>query len=132
MRFLAAILVSLCLLGCGGGGGSDLPSPYAGAWAGVVGVADGGAGGSGGEPSSVVLTVDGKGRVSGTWSDSLGSGSLTGKVEAGGRATLTIAMGSEAATGQGVTVIAQDGHWTGSLQVVDQPGVSLAFDVARQ
>lgn len=134
MRYLsslAAILVFLCLSGCGGGGGSDLPSPYAGAWSGVMAVADGGGAGSGDGPSQVVMTVDSKGRVSGTWSDSVGSGSLAGSVTNGGTATLTVAMGEESATGKGVTAVGQDGHWTGSLQVTDQAGVSINFEVAR-
>ena len=131
LSFAAIILVLFCLAGCGGGGGS-VPSPYAGSWSGLMGVASGGGSGTGGSPSQASLTVDSKGRINGTWADSVGSGALTGRVNNDGAASMIVSMGAETATGQGVTTIAQDGHWAGNLVVSDPAGASITFDLSRQ
>jgi hypothetical protein len=83
-------------------------------------------------PSSVSMTVNGEGRITGNWSDSTGSGSLTGTVRAGGDATLTVSAGDVYYVGNGVTAIGQDGTWTGSLPLQGEPGMALTFQVVRQ
>jgi hypothetical protein len=80
---LAAIVVALvALAGCGSGGGSAIPSPFAGAWAGVMGAAAGDV--DSGMPTTVSLSVDRKGHLTGTWTDAGSSGSLLGEVSNGG------------------------------------------------
>jgi hypothetical protein len=128
ITFIAAILVSLCLVGCGGGGGG-VASPFAGAWSGTADIA---AGQPSSVPSSITMNVNREGRITGTWSDGSGSGSVSGNVRASGDATLVVAMGDTSATGGGVTTIGQDGAWTGSLPVQGEPGAVLTFRVSRQ
>jgi hypothetical protein len=90
---LAAIIVALvALAGCGSGGGLSTPSPFAGEWGGVMGAAAGGV--DSGMPTSVSLSVDRKGHLTGTWTDAGSSGLLSGEVNNSGTLTLSVASPS--------------------------------------
>jgi hypothetical protein len=137
---LAAMIagaLALMATGCGGGGGgSSLPSPYAGSWAGVADVVDGSGTGSS-QPSNITLSVDAKGHVNGTWTDPGGSGTITGTVSNGGTATVNILYPGNPAdtiTGHGVTNIATNGQWQGTLPVstTGMDGTSLTFQATKQ
>lgn len=141
MKYFAALVlaVSVLLTGCGGGGGSTPASPFAGSWAGVMGFTDasGGGGGAAGTPSDILLSVDSKGHLAGSWTDAGGGGALSGSVTNGGTMTLNVQYpGSPPSVTftKGITNIASDGTWQGTLPDVgaDSVGQSAVFQVARQ
>lgn len=136
MKYFAVVIlaVSVLLAGCGGGGSSAPPSPFAGAWAGVLGVA---APGDPGMPTAIQLSVDRKGHLSGTWSDDGGSGPVTGVVSAGGTMTFSLGFAGPPAvtiTGQGASSVAPDGSWSGALPDTDpvNAGMAVNFRATRQ
>jgi hypothetical protein len=127
MLFFAPILGVLLIAGCGGGGGSSLPSPFAGSWT----------DGQGGN-----VNVDSKGHIVGgspttlsdgtsgniTWQGAVGNdGALSGSV------TLTTATQTASLAISGGSNLGTDGHWHGTLVMTGNGKTASApFDFTRQ
>ena len=137
LLFFTLLLGVLSLAGCGGGGGTSIPSPFAGSWGGTLAIT-GVSLTNGPASTNIVLSVDTKGTVTGTWADppntDNGSGALQGSVSNDGTLTLTLLTSANTgAIGKGVTNIAQSGPWQGSLIIQNgsDAGGSMVFSVSR-
>jgi hypothetical protein len=135
MRKLASIALLLALLAGCGGGGSSVPSPFAGSWAGTLALADGS--GPDPNPAAVQLAVNSQGRVTGTWTDPTASGSLFGSVSRGGGLTLAVAYPGPppvSISGSGNSTLSGSGAWQGTLPALgeENAGMSFTLEVNRQ
>lgn len=132
MKRYAPVLAFLFLLltGCGGGGSS--PSPYRGAWEGMVETRD--AAGQSLGFGFIAVAVDERGRVTGEWADNGGSGALSGSVSREGVLRLvTHYAEGDTITEQGSTSLNGTG-WQGTLAAQDPElaGHTMQFAVERR
>lgn len=124
-RLYALSVLALFLTGCGSGGSSS-PSVYAGSWDGIYQ--------AGSETGAIAVVVNSKGRFTGTYTDSVGGGSVSGTISNGGTVDLGMresATGIEA-RGRGSGAIGQDGHLTATLQAYAPEGATGALYVDLQ
>ncbi len=129
MVYIGALAATAIVAGCGGGGGTKTPSPFAGTWAGVWS--------GGGQRGNMFITVGGDGALSGVIENTTFgmSTSVTGSISADGSIEASYRYAGEPTqTAVGTATIGANGHLSGQLDTFlgQMRTGALRFDAARR